>query len=198
MNKSPYDILEVPEDAPPEVIKKAFRRKAKLVHPDVKGGNKEAFIEAEQAYAILANPIRREKYDQTGQTETEADFRRAVVRELKTLAMLEIQMADWRHDDLFQSMKQAIKSKIKEFKKKKADHEKTVAQLRDCAARSIRKDKGENAIALALENEMRGQQAQIQACNSTIEVFYAMIEEINNYQWRTDQRDPMLSMWAQS
>ena len=52
--KSPYEVLGVEKDAAPEEIKKAFRRKAKKVHPD-KGGSTEQFQETERAYAILSS-----------------------------------------------------------------------------------------------------------------------------------------------
>ena len=56
MNESrAYALLGVPKDAPPEVLKKAYRRKCLACHPDKKG-NPRAFIELKEAYDFLSQP----------------------------------------------------------------------------------------------------------------------------------------------
>lgn len=62
---TPYDVLEVPPDAPPAAVKRAYRRKAKQVHSD-KGGNDEEMRRLNHAYAIVSDPVRRQRFDQTG------------------------------------------------------------------------------------------------------------------------------------
>lgn len=44
-----YDVLEVQPDAHPDVIRNAFREKAKTTHPDL-GGSHEEFIKLKNAY----------------------------------------------------------------------------------------------------------------------------------------------------
>jgi hypothetical protein len=59
-----YAVLEVDPAAAPEAIAAAFRRKARVLHPDVpETGNAEAFIAAKQAYDILSDAGRRAAYD---------------------------------------------------------------------------------------------------------------------------------------
>lgn len=69
MNKDPsglYRRLGVDPSAPPEAIAAAFRRKARVLHPDVPGtGNAEAFIQVKQAYDVLSDADRRAAYDRT-------------------------------------------------------------------------------------------------------------------------------------
>jgi DnaJ-class molecular chaperone len=65
--KDLYKILGVPHDADSAVIKSAYRRLARELHPDATGGNKaktERFKEVCAAYAILADESRRRDYDQ--------------------------------------------------------------------------------------------------------------------------------------
>ena len=64
-----YEILEVGKNATAEEIKKAYRKKALQYHPDKNPGNKEAeenFKEAAEAYEVLSNPEKKQRYDQFG------------------------------------------------------------------------------------------------------------------------------------
>ena len=64
-NKDYYDILGVPKDASADDIKKAFRTKARTMHPDVsKEPDAEAkFKEVSEAYETLSDPDKRARYD---------------------------------------------------------------------------------------------------------------------------------------
>jgi curved DNA-binding protein len=64
-----YETLGVSRDAPPEEIKKAFRKKARLYHPDVakdKASAEEKFKQVNEAYEVLSDPEKRKRYDQLG------------------------------------------------------------------------------------------------------------------------------------
>ena len=57
-----YDILEIKYTATMDEIKKAYRRKALIHHPD-KGGKEEDFKKISIAYETLVNPEKRDLYD---------------------------------------------------------------------------------------------------------------------------------------
>ena len=64
-----YEVLELSRDCSSSEIKAAYRRLARLYHPDVNNGNPESeekFKELSEAYAVLSNPDKRRQYDTYG------------------------------------------------------------------------------------------------------------------------------------
>lgn len=61
-----YEVLGVGKDASADEIKKAFRRKAIELHPDKEGGDEAKFKEVNEAYEVLKDPSKKQRYDQFG------------------------------------------------------------------------------------------------------------------------------------
>ena len=79
-----YKILGVNKQASVEDIKKAYRKLARKLHPDLNPNDKEAhkkFQEVNEANEVLSDPEKRKKYDQYGK--------------------------DWQHADQFEQAKQS-------------------------------------------------------------------------------------------
>jgi DnaJ family protein A protein 2 len=68
--KNYYDILGISQNASNNEIKKAYKSLAMKHHPD-RGGNPENFKQINEAYAVLSDPSKKEKYDRFGSVDTE-------------------------------------------------------------------------------------------------------------------------------
>ena len=78
-----YKTLGVSKNASADDIKKAYRKLARKLHPDLNPNDKEAhkkFQQINEANEVLSDPEKRKKYDQYGQ--------------------------DWKHADQFEKAKQ--------------------------------------------------------------------------------------------
>ena len=68
MKKNYYELLEVNQNASPEIIEKAYKVLVKKYHPDLQEAEKKAFFEQKlkeinEAYDILSNTEKRKQYD---------------------------------------------------------------------------------------------------------------------------------------
>jgi len=61
-----YEVLGVNKSASADEIKKAFRKKAVEYHPDKQGGDEAKFKEVNEAYEVLKDQSKRQRYDQFG------------------------------------------------------------------------------------------------------------------------------------
>jgi len=63
-----YDVLEVAKDADAKTIKRAFLKKARVLHPDVSDDPhaEEKFKEVNEAYSVLSDEQKRSNYDRYG------------------------------------------------------------------------------------------------------------------------------------
>uniref|UniRef100_A0A0D6QZK4 J domain-containing protein n=1 Tax=Araucaria cunninghamii TaxID=56994 RepID=A0A0D6QZK4_ARACU len=64
-----YDFLGLPQDASQKNIKEAYRKSAKIWHPDIANKEKaknfaEEFVKIHDAYSVLSDPEARARYDE--------------------------------------------------------------------------------------------------------------------------------------
>lgn len=65
---NPYDILGINKSASDSDIKKAYRKQAKIHHPD-RNGDEEKFKQITEAYEVLGNKTKRDNYDRFGSAD---------------------------------------------------------------------------------------------------------------------------------
>ncbi len=71
-----YKILGVDRNIPQKDVRAAYRKRAKLFHPDLHPNDPKAkakFQALNEAYEVIGDPAKRAKYDQDGEKWREAD-----------------------------------------------------------------------------------------------------------------------------
>jgi DnaJ-class molecular chaperone len=63
MRKNYYLILRLAPEATSDQIRSAYRRRALELHPDLTAFGSGQFLELQEAYDVLSDPVRRESYD---------------------------------------------------------------------------------------------------------------------------------------
>lgn len=125
--KTPYNILEIQDDATDDEIKSAYRSKAKDTHPD-KGGGEKDFQEVNEAYLILISPRRRKLYDTTGRSDAKPDVMLNRLAEVFVSVVLN-PMYSAERMDLFEKMTATIKENLKKIQQERTTTEKHISSL---------------------------------------------------------------------
>lgn len=71
-----YKILGVDKNIPQKDVRAAYRKRAKLFHPDLHPNDPKAkakFQALNEAYDVISDPEKRAKYDQYGEKWQQAD-----------------------------------------------------------------------------------------------------------------------------
>lgn len=110
----PFAILGLSAEATDSEIKSAYKRLAKIHHPD-KGGKAEAFDRVQKAYDLLMNPAKRQMWQETGEEPggQSADAKRQ--QALMELLMLHLDAA--LTEDEFTPLRGEMQKTLREHRK---------------------------------------------------------------------------------
>lgn len=195
-----YEELGVPRDADEKAIRAAARRRSTMTHPDA-GGSNEAFHRTRTALAVLTNPARRKKYDETGEIEQEAiDNAYAAAVGLIDLEMGQIVNAyiaggfrerdDPRNIDLLDVLRIKIAGKVAADQRMIATGQQAVRFYRDMAKRlKIRKGAkaAANPLSRRFDDLARQGEQTMATLRRSIESAEMALKILNDYDFEWDQ-----------
>lgn len=155
MFDNPYDVLGVEPSATPSEIRKAYRAKAKTLHPD-QGGGTEAFQDLGEAQRLLLDPERRARFDRTGEVDgTEADNAESqamdVIASILENALTKVDGDDLVKQDMVAGIVRTINMRITGLEEALEDADEEIAKLRALGRRFKRRRKGGNLIRRMLD-----------------------------------------------
>lgn len=193
----PYEELGVPRDASTADVRKAYRKRAKKLHPDV-GGNADDFDRARRAMSVLNDPARREKFDNTGNADDSPDNTRS-----GALQVIEKHMGDLvggfiagngrdpRQVDVIAHIKACIDAELKECAASLAKGKQAVEFINDMLGRlKVEEEKSGDPLGLSLLAHIAHAQQQMDNMQVGIAQRKMALKIISNYSFRYDPAAP--------
>ena len=182
-----YDDLGVHKDADQETIKKAYRQKAKKTHPD-NGGKSDEFRTIAKAYNILSDDEKRKRYDNgenpdnINQNTHEQQVMGAVFNLFNIVVDRNI---DLDHNDLFDIIRQNLRSNQQNFKNEKDEHQKNIDRYNNILKRIKKKDESVFFIHM-LDDKIRGCKGAISQLDESINVCKDALKLIEECEYEID------------
>jgi curved DNA-binding protein CbpA len=180
-----YAVLGVSRDADLPTIRRAFRRKVRATHPDG-GGSVEAFNELKIAYDVLSDPIRRARYDESGEFGApDLDPHRKRVVEILSvgldLALLKLSRTPHvrKDSDIIRQTAAALAEKRQEWVTQKGHFIKGLDDAHRLKDR-FRVAKGENLMEVVVANRISALERQIAFLTANVELIDEALEILHN------------------
>lgn len=175
-----YDILKVNEDCDRKEIKNAYRKLAKIWHPDRPNGDKEMFKLITEAFEILENPQIREKYDKMSRLKSKRAGHEQLRKE--ALDFIEIQTGEetltaQERKELFAKTWAEVdeKRKVNKYDDKPITENETNERLID-----LENARKQDEIEYAAKNIFEGRTFDKSLFNAAFEYQKKKMEDTNN------------------
>jgi len=185
-----YHILGVKRGAAQEDIQRAYRRKAKSSHPDA-GGSVEAFSELSTAYGVLSDPLRRERYDTTGEIDPpRANTLDASAFEIiaQKLGLIIHADQDVTNLDIGSLIETAIREDIGQRRANIANHRRAIERTAELRAQIKRKANGqENMLAKVLDWHEITSKEQIRKSEAAVSSMERALDILKDYSFAEER-----------
>lgn len=185
-----YETLGVSKDASADEIKATFRAKAKSTHPD-HDGDAAQFIAIATAYDILGDPLKRAKYDETGNAPDKEEDERTEALGIVDVIMTEIvnQLQDHEGlvcNDLVADMRKVITGKIGELEADIAKTGQRIGRLHKFAERFTATEGADNTLAKMIEYRITGQERRLVGIQHGKRLHEVALDIIKDQAFRVD------------
>lgn len=183
MNKDYYSELGVSKDASPEEIRAAYRRKARGMHPDRKGGEHDEMAQLNRAKSTLLDPVRRLTYDKTGQDRpkpVDLNAREIVVDHCKMFLGADSE------GDMLQAVRGGIAKNMLAMKDQVKKIHITCTKSRARLQRIKRKKKGESFLHTMLNFELSRLEQSLEQIREKISFHKRALELLDDYETESE------------
>ena len=187
-----YELLGVDRNSDASQIKKAFHKKAMKCHPDT-GGDAEEFRKIQHAHDILSDPVRRQRYDDTGdESEAKPDNSHIALMTLLSSAFdtvlkkVEKDKLDPTQIDLRLLMVEFLSFAADEMRQLIVRTQKEKAKLERILGRFTTADEGQNLLELIVDSKIKKFDLDIAQMESAIEMNCKAREVLHGYEYRVD------------
>lgn len=188
-----YHTLGVPLSATPEEIRRAYKRQARIHHPDKNLDDPYAttrFQLLQQAYEILSDPDQRSRYD-AGEPPKKPDPRPAAIG-MVCEVFFEVLQA---HGDrgIIGHMRRRIDARGRDTKAKLRDGKTAIARLRNAKEQFSYKGQEPNYLAIALDDQIQKVSEQLGKLQLGVDIAQLAGQILADYD---DVRDLEVAMFA--
>ena len=188
-----YRLLGIRRGATKAEVRRAYRRKAKVSHPD-SGGSVEAFSALATAHDVLSDENRRERYDTTGEIEPARpnNFDGSAIEVIAhKLGLIIHAEHDVTSMDIGAVIEQAIREDIVSRKSSIASQIQAVERAGCLRARVKRKANGEdNALARVLDWHERATKDHVKKNEEAVRAMERALEILEGYSFADDRPLP--------
>jgi curved DNA-binding protein CbpA len=188
-----YQLLGINRGASRDEVRKAYRRKAKVSHPD-SGGSVEKFSALATAHEVLSDARRREKYDTTGEIEAarpnnfDVSAIEIIAQKLGLIIHAEQDVTTMDVDALIE---QAIRDDIASRQANIADQKRAIERAAKLRARVKRKAEGDNALARVLDWHERSTKDLIKKNEDAVSSMARALEILQGYSFMEEAPPPV-------
>ncbi|MGZ5849872.1 MAG: J domain-containing protein [Methyloceanibacter sp.] len=185
-----YRLLGIKRGATKEEVRKAYRRKAKVTHPD-SGGSAEAFSALTTAHEVLSDARRREKYDTTGEIEPakpnnfDGSAVEVIAQKLGLIIHAEHELTEL---DIGVLIEQAIREDIARRQASITEQSRAIERAAKLRARVRRKAQGaDNMLARVLDWHERSAKDHIKKNEEAVSSMERALEILDGYAFIDDR-----------
>ncbi len=185
-----YQTLGVDRSATKEEIRAAYRSLCQKHHPDKNGGQEsELFTNIRLAYDCLSDPVKREHYDRTGNTEIDNIDRVAVSRIAQAFdqAVQQLFNHDDKSIDIIQRLIDGLARSTTEIERKIADTKRNSEKCKKLLDRIEYNGKGNDLWAGVLNQKIQQFEQAVTQLEHELKIMGRALELLDEYKTKDIQ-----------
>ena len=181
---NPYEILGLIPPASDKAIRTAYRKIARIMHPD-NGGSVEDFLVLQEAYDFLLDPVRRSLWDRKKIRATDEKRGKALAL-LRNLCDAVIDsvvngMTPPEYANIPDLMKKELLAKLDKLALMKSDIRRQIGRYKLMINKVTKKGDGDNIVAQVLARRVEEREASIVAISEEAIIGEIMLAELAAY-----------------